>query len=102
SDEAANALGTAAFAPRAEPGLGTLGSLASLGGIWNGEAVPATRATHFAVVSAGILLPVVAAGLPAVVRRPGVVPLLALAAVSVLVPAALATGPGLQVLRAVM
>ncbi len=37
---AANTLGVNAFAPRAEPGLGTLASLASLGGIWNGEAVP--------------------------------------------------------------
>jgi hypothetical protein len=102
SDEAANALGTAAFAPRAEPGLGTLLSLASLGGIWNGEALPATRATVFAVVSAGILLGVVAAGLPAVVRRPAVVPLLALAAVAVVVPAALASGPGLHLLRALL
>jgi hypothetical protein len=102
SDEAANALGIAAFAPRAEPGLGTLLSLASLGGIWNGDAVPATRATFFAVVSAGMLLGVVAAGLPAVVRRPAVVPLLALSAVAVLVPTALATGPGLHVLRAVL
>lgn len=44
----------------------------------------------------------VAAGLPAVVRRPAVVPLLALAAVSVAVPAALATGPGLHLLRAIV
>ena len=34
------AAGVSAFAARAEPGLGTLGSLASLGGIWNAEAVP--------------------------------------------------------------
>ncbi|MEB3980508.1 hypothetical protein OQ968_04435 [Mycobacterium sp. 663a-19] len=96
------ALGVDAFAPRAEPGLGTLFSLASLGGIWNGEAVPASRATLFAVSSAVVLLGVVAAGLPAVVRRPAAVPLLALAAVSVLVPAALATGPGLHALRALV
>ncbi len=89
-----NALGVAAFAPRAEPGLGTLGSLASLGGIWNGQAVPGSSATLFAVLSAAVLLGVVAAGLPAAVRRPAAVPLLVLAAVSVLVPAALATGPG--------
>jgi len=57
----------AAFAARAEPGLGTLGSLASLGGIWNSEAVPASRATLFAVLSAGVLLIVVAIGLPTVV-----------------------------------
>ena len=48
--------GVAAFAARAEPGLGTLGSLASLGGIWNAEAVPASRTTLFAVVAAVVLL----------------------------------------------
>jgi hypothetical protein len=102
TDKAANALGVAAFAPRAEPGLGTLLSLASLGGIWNGEAVPATRATFFAIVSAVILLGVVAAGLPAAIRRPAGPPLLVLAAVAVVVPALLATGPGMQALCAVM
>ncbi|OBI40649.1 hypothetical protein [Mycobacterium sp. E796] len=99
---AANTLGVNAFAPRAEPGLGTLASLASLGGIWNGEAVPASRTTLFALSSAVVLLAVVAAGLPVVVRRRSVVPLLALAAVSVLAPAALATGPGLHALRALV
>lgn len=99
---AANRLGVEAFAPRAEPGLGTLASLASLGGIWNGDAVPASRATLFAVSSAVVLLGIVAAGLPAVARRPSAVPLLVLAAVSVLVPAALATGPGLHLLGAVV
>jgi hypothetical protein len=44
----------------------------------------------------------VVAGLPAAVRRPAAVPLLALAAVAVLVPAVLATGPGLDVLRTVV
>ncbi|HEX4246519.1 MAG TPA: hypothetical protein VH008_01535, partial [Pseudonocardia sp.] len=99
---AANALGVNAFAPRAEPGLGTLASLASLGGIWNGEAVPGSRTTLFAVLSAVVLLGVVLAGLPAVSRRPAAMPLLVLAVVAVLVPAALATGPGLHVLRAVV
>jgi hypothetical protein len=96
------AAGVTAFAPRAEPGLGTLGSLASLGGMWNGEAVPASRATLFAVSSAVVLLGVVAAGLPAALRRRPVAPLLVLAAASVLVPAVLATGPGLHALRAVV
>ena len=63
------AAGVAAFAARAEPGLGTLGSLASLGGIWNAEAVPASRTTLFAVVAAVVLLGVVAVGLPVVLRR---------------------------------
>lgn len=102
SHTAGNRIGVAAFAPRAEPGLGTLASLASLGGIWNGEAVPTSRATLFAVASAVVLLGVVAAGLPNVARRPVAVPLLVLAAVSVLAPAALATGPGLAALSAVV
>lgn len=99
---AANRLGVEAFAPRAEPGLGTVASLASLGGIWNGDAVPGSRTTLFAVFSAAVLLGVVAVGLLTVIRRPTVVPLLVLAAVSVFVPAALATGPGLQVLSTVV
>ncbi|ORV47460.1 hypothetical protein AWC03_01215 [Mycobacterium europaeum] len=99
---AANTLGVAAFAPRAEPGLGTLASLAALGGIWNGEAVPISRTTMFAVASAAVLLGVVAAGLPTVLRRPAARPLLVLAAVAVLVPAALATGPGLHLLAALV
>ena len=89
----------AAFAARAEPGLGTLGSLASLGGIWNGDAVPASRTTLFAIMSAVVLLAVVATGLVPLVRRRAAVPLVVLAAVSVLLPAALATGPGLAVLH---
>jgi hypothetical protein len=99
---AANALGVTAFAPRAEPGLGTLLSLASLGGIWNGEAVPASRTTLFAISSALVLLGIVVAGLPAAARHPALVPLLVLGALSVLIPAALATGPGLHLLRAVV
>jgi hypothetical protein len=102
SHTSTSGFGVAAFAPRAEPGLGTLASLASLGGIWNGDAVPSSRATLFAVASAALLLGVVAAGLATVVRRPAAVPLLVLAAVAVLVPAALATGPGLRALSAVI
>jgi len=98
----ANAIGVNAFAPRAEPGLGTLGSLASLGGIWNGQAVPVSRATLFAVSSAVVLLGMVAAGLPAAARRRTAMPLLVLAVVAVLVPCALATGPGLHLLSAVV
>jgi hypothetical protein len=92
----------AAFAARAEPGLGTLGSLASLGGIWNDEAVPTSRTTLFGVVSAAVLLAVVVTGLPALARYRAAVPLVVLAAASVLLPAALATDPGLAVLHAVV
>ncbi len=94
------AQGAGAFAARAEPGLGTLASLASLGGIWNADAVPASRTTLFAIVAAVVLLAVVAVGLPTLVRRPVAVPLLILAAVAVVVPAAMATGPGIAAVEA--
>ena len=87
------------FAARAEPGLATLGSLAGLGGIWNADAVPGSRATLFALVGTAVLLAVVAAGATVAAHRPAARPLLLLAAVAVLLPAAAATGPGLTVLR---
>lgn len=91
--------GLAPFAARAEPGLATLGSLAGLGGIWNADAVPGSRATAFAVAGTAVLLAVVAAGVPVLIRRPAARPLLALSAVAVLLPAVAATGLGLAALR---
>jgi hypothetical protein len=98
----ARAPGIAAFAARAEPGLGTLGSLASLAGIWNGDSVPASRATLFAVLSALVLLAVVATGVVTLTHHRAALPLLVLAMASVLIPAAMATGPGLAVLHTVV
>lgn len=49
----------AAFAPRAEAAVATPGALLGLGGIWNAEAVPASREAGFAlfgVVLLGVLL----------------------------------------------
>lgn len=47
------AAGVAAFAPRAEAGsdapIGTIGSLLTLGGIWNSGAIPSSRAAGFAL-----------------------------------------------------
>ncbi|WP_235678057.1 hypothetical protein [Mycolicibacterium sarraceniae] len=100
--ESSPSSGVVAFAARAEPGLGTLGSLAGLGGIWNAEAVPSSRTTLLALLATAVLLAVVAIGLPTVLRRRSAVPLLVLAAVSILLPAAVATGPGLAVLRALV
>jgi hypothetical protein len=94
--------GIAAFAARAEPALGTLGSLASMGGMWNGDAVPASRATLFTLVSAVVLLAVVAAGVFALRHSRAARPLLLLALISVVAPAMLATGPGLAVLHSVV
>ena len=44
----------AAFAPRAEAHVGTLGALLGLGGVWNADAVPASRESGFAL--AGVAL----------------------------------------------
>jgi hypothetical protein len=100
--QAAGVPGVGAFAARAEPGLGTLGSLAGLGGIWNAEAVPGSRSTFFAVIATVVLVAVVAAGLPVVTRHRTALPLLILAAAAVLLPAAMASGPGLSAVRAVV
>ncbi|WP_396919559.1 hypothetical protein [Mycolicibacterium sp.] len=102
SVSATAAAGVPAFAARAEPGLGTLGSLAALGGIWNGDAVPASRTTLFAIVATVVLLGVVVTGLPVVARRPAAVPLLVLAAVAVIAPAVTATGPGMAAVEAMI
>lgn len=97
----AQSAGVTAFAARAEPGLGTIGSLASLGGIWNAEAVPPSRTTLFAAVSAAVLLAVVAVGVPTLIRR-RVTPLLVIAAAAVVIPALMATGPGRAVVESVI
>lgn len=39
----------AVFAPRAEEHLGTLGTLLTFGGLWNGAAVPASRGAGFGI-----------------------------------------------------
>ncbi|MFJ9368507.1 hypothetical protein ACIRRA_29350 [Nocardia sp. NPDC101769] len=64
--EPSDPVGIAAFAARAEPWLGTLGSLSGLGGIWNSTAVPGSRTTFFALVATVLLLALVATGVRAV------------------------------------
>jgi hypothetical protein len=96
------ATGVPVFAARAEPGLGTFASLAGLGGIWNGQAVPDSRTTLFAMIGTVVLLAIVGLGLPTAQRRPAAVPLLVLAAVAVVFPAAMATGPGVAALEALV
>lgn len=104
--EPSDPAGIAAFAARAEPGLGTLGSVAGLGGIWNAEAVPDSRTTPLAVIATLALLGIVALGVRAVasggadpdnrhVRRA----LLLLAAIAVLFPALGATVWGMHALE---
>lgn len=92
--------GVAAFAARAEPGLGTIGSLAGLGGIWNSTAVPGSRTSLWALAGTLLLLAVVVCGLPTLWRRrrhPVIVALAVLAGLAVLLPALGATGWGLAV-----
>ncbi|CAJ1496389.1 hypothetical protein [[Mycobacterium] holstebronense] len=91
--------GVAAFAARAEPGLGTLGSLAGLGGIWNAEAVPGSRRTAFALVATAVFIGVLGLGWASVRELPAVRPLLILAGATVLTFTLAATGPGLALLR---
>ncbi|WP_052493374.1 hypothetical protein [Rhodococcus sp. MEB064] len=93
--------GVAAFAARAEPGLATIGSLAGLGGIWNADAVPASRTTLYAVVGTAVLLGLAAAGLPRLRRTasPVAAALLLTGAVSVVLIALAATPIGLDLGR---
>ncbi|NEW28548.1 hypothetical protein GV790_18000 [Nocardia cyriacigeorgica] len=110
--EPSDPAGIAAFAARAEPGLGTIGSLAGLGGIWNADAVPWSRTTPLAFLGTAILLVLVAFGVRAVaggsLRRTGSPPtpsartgrrLLGLAVAAVLLPALGATAWGMDVLE---
>lgn len=94
--EPSDPAGVSAFAARAEPWLGTLGSLAGLGGIWNGEAVPASRTTPLALIGTLLLLSIVALGVRAVwaLSRDGRA-LLVIAAVAIVLPALGATSWGL-------
>lgn len=101
--EPSDPAGIAAFAARAEPGLGTVGSLAGLGGIWNGEAVPDSRTTPLGFIGTLLLLAIVATGLRALcaaqdnryVHRA----LIALAAAAILLPALGATSAGMHLLE---
>lgn len=93
--------GAELFAARAEPGVGTLGALAGLGGIWNAEAVPDHRLPW-----AGVALAIVAVSVAVVLWQRkqwsednvGILRRLSLLAMgAIVVPALVATGPGLAI-----
>ncbi|WP_238423139.1 hypothetical protein [Gordonia sp. 'Campus'] len=63
------AAGVEAFGLRSEPWLGTVGTVASLGGIWNADAVPASRTIGWAAVATACLLVVAATGTVHLWRR---------------------------------
>ncbi|GIZ96847.1 hypothetical protein TTY48_14590 [Tsukamurella sp. TY48] len=88
----------AVFAARAEPGLGTVGSLLGLGGIWNRQAVPDGApwlwTALFAVLLVGGLVV-----LRSVLTTPPLGRFAVLALAAVLLPAVAATGPGMALLE---
>ncbi|WP_288813164.1 hypothetical protein [uncultured Gordonia sp.] len=63
------AAGVEAFGLRSEPWLGPVGTALSLGGIWNADAVPASRSIGWAAVATLGLLLVVAVGAGHLWRR---------------------------------
>ncbi|WP_439030486.1 hypothetical protein [Gordonia terrae] len=63
------ATGVEAFGLRSEPWLGPVGTVLSLGGIWNADAVPASRTIGWAAVATTCLLLVVAVGAVHLWRR---------------------------------
>ncbi|MET3862348.1 hypothetical protein ABIE38_003288 [Dietzia sp. 2505] len=97
--------GVAAFAARAETGIGTLGSVVALGGIWNSAAVPPSRASWWAAAALALLLAVwvlAARGLWRARRDPAVRATVPLALVTWLLVALAATGPGVAALDALV
>ncbi|WP_414976112.1 hypothetical protein [Gordonia sp. (in: high G+C Gram-positive bacteria)] len=99
ADSTTTGSGSGLFAARAEPGLGTFGSVLGLGGIWNAAAVPVSRTSGWAAVATGCLLLVVVGGTVVVIRQrrelDRVVGALAvLAAVTIVAVTLLATTPG--------
>ncbi|WP_280507292.1 hypothetical protein [Nocardia flavorosea] len=104
--EPSDPAGVPAFAARAEPWLGTVGSLAGLGGIWNADAVPDSRTTPLAAAATVLLLAVVAFGIRRVAAADGDPErtrarriLLVLAAAAVALPALAAPPAGLAVME---
>lgn len=97
--------GVRAFAARAEPGIGTLGSVVALGSVWNSAAVPASRATWWAAAALVALLAAWVAAAPELWRarrEPVVRATVPLAAVTWALVALAATGPGLAALDALV
>ncbi len=90
--------GFAVFGIRAEPGLGTVGTVLGLGGIWNADAVPASRTIWWAAVATAALLLVIGLGTYALWRERTtldrvVAALAGLAAATAILVAVTAIGP---------
>ena len=87
----------AAFAARAERPGGVLGSLLSLGGIWNADVTPGSRAGVLGYLSMVAVLAALVAGLPLIRPRALALRLAGLAAAGLLLACAAAV-PGLSAL----
>ena len=103
------AAGVRAFGLRSEPALGPLGTVLGLGGIWNADAVPASRTFWWAAVATVCLIAVVGVGSITLWRRrellvdaPLVRALAELAVVVVLVLAITSFGPGRSALAEIV
>ncbi len=101
--------GVRAFGLRSEPALGPLGTVLGLGGIWNADAVPASRTFWWAAVATVCLIAVVGVGSITLWRRRELLvdaPLVrALAVLGVVVVVALtitAFGPGRSALAEIV
>ncbi|MEE4022199.1 hypothetical protein V1Y59_03830 [Gordonia sp. PKS22-38] len=95
--------GFTVFGVRAEPGLGTVGTVLGLGGIWNADAVPASRTIWWAAVATALLLVVVVTGAVWLWRHRerdtcAVTALAALAAVTAVAVSVAAIGPVAEML----
>lgn len=101
--------GVRAFGLRSEPALGPFGTVLGFGGIWNADAVPASRTFWWAAVATAALVALVGIGSVTLWRRRDrlacnrlVAALAILGVVVVLVLAVTATGPGRTALAAVV
>lgn len=102
SDVSADSSSTAAFAARAESGVGTLGALMGLGGIWNSEAVPDSRTGWSAAIGVLLcaLMVIGAWGAREIIQRHAGV--LVVAALAIVVPFLLSTSSGVSVMGLLM
>ncbi|QDY11066.1 hypothetical protein FJK98_31190 [Micromonospora sp. HM134] len=69
ADARTDPAGVAAFAARAENWSGAVGALAGTGGIWNGQTVPASRASPLTPLATAVLLVLAGYGLRELRRR---------------------------------
>lgn len=103
SSASSDPAGAAAFAARAEHYVGTIGALLGLGGIWNKQAVPQSRELGISALAVVLLFALFALGFTRLwnaahrylARR-----LIILGAITIVLAALFATGPGISLMGA--